>query len=356
MNRTAKMITGLLFLIIACVFITACTGNSSTANTTLQTTLMTTAPSTAAQYTSGDIVRSPKGSPDTAWLVTGYDTTTDSYERAFVYRNADGTWGYRLDSRTERANRAVMEKVYTEKITNKPLASILIRQSTVSATTAAVSTTQTSSTSTTTTTTVSPTGKPTFKKIEPDEGTAGTVISITSLTGTNFQSGATVTLMKLDNPNITATDVNVQSSTWMTCTFTPPSNATAGAWDVVITNPDGQFVRYANIFSMRGSPNPTNTESPADSEGITSISPTFTNGNDVPMTIIGTNFQQGFTAKMTKSTNTNIEILARSVWWDSATQIKCWFTIPSGSQGTWNVVVTNPDGTTRNLQNGFEVR
>jgi hypothetical protein len=75
------------------------------------------------------------------------------------------------------------------------------------------------------------------------------------------------------------------------------------------------------------------------------------------MTIIGTNFQQGFTAKMTKSTNTNIEILARNVRWDSATQVIAWFTIPTPRQrGTYNVVVTNPDGTTRILQNGFEVK
>ena len=87
--------------------------------------------------------------------------------------------------------------------------------------------------------------------------------------------------MKPDNPNITATSVNVQSSTLITCTFSPPSNATAGAWDVVITNPDGQYVNYANIFSIRGSPNPTSTTTPTDSQGITSISPTFTFGNDI---------------------------------------------------------------------------
>jgi len=200
------------------------------------------------------------------------------------------------------------------------------------------------------------TGKPTFKKIVPDYGTAGTAISITALTGTNFQSGATVALMKADNPNITATNVNVQSSTLMTLTFNPPSNAVAGAWDVVITNPNGQYVNYANIFSLLVSPNPTSTTTPTDSQVITSISPTFTYGNDVALTIIGTNFQQGFTAKMTKSTSTSVVIVARSERWDSPTQLTAWFTIPQGSMGTWNVVVTNPDGTTRSLPNGFEVR
>jgi hypothetical protein len=247
-----------------------------------------------------------------------------------------------------------MENLYTEKITNKVPASIPILQPTTVATTTAVSTTSGSATKTTTT--ISKTGKPTFKKIIPDGGTAGTTITITSLTGTNFRSGATVTLVKADNPNITATNVNVQSPTLISCTFFLPSNATAGSWDVVITNPDGQFVSYANIFSMRGLPQTSTTTLP-DSQAITSISPTFKYlGGDVPMTITGTNFQQFFSAKLTKSTDTNMVIEARSERWDSPTQVTVWFTIPSGSRGTYNVVVTNPDGTILTLPNGFEVR
>jgi len=292
-------------------------------------------------------------------LIIGYDSATDMYERALIYPNADGSWGYRRNSNTEKAARNVMEKVYTEKITNKPPASILIRQPTVLTTATATTgfTTQITSTSTTTTTTLSPTGKPTFKKIDPDFGDAGTTISITSLTGSNFQSGATVTLMKADNPNITATNVNVQAPTWITCTFTPPVNTTAGTWDVVITNPDGQYVSYSNIFSIHGSTSTATTTSPTGSGGITSISPTFTYGNDVALTIIGTNFQQGFTAKMTKSADTSKIITAREVRWDSATQVTAWFTLPTPKQRvTYNVILTMPDGTSRSLPNGFEVK
>jgi hypothetical protein len=359
MNKKTLLISGFVVLLISCVLISGCTNNPSTTNTTTQTSVVTTAPSGSVKYVSGDIVRNPKVSPTTASLVVGYDPASDTYERAIIYPNTDGSWGYRKSPSTDKVSRDVFEKIYTEKITTKSPASIPIQTIAITTTTTTTSTTTAGSTTTTTTATVSPTGKPTFKKIVPDEGTAGTQIPITALTGTNFQSGATVTLMKLDNPNITATSVNVQSSTLITCTFNPPSNATAGAWDVIITNPDGQYVNYANIFSLRGSPNPTSTTTPTDSQGITSISPTSTFGNDVTggMTIIGTNFQQGFTAKMTKSTNTNIEILAREVRWDSATQVTCWFSIPTPRQrGTYNVVVTNPDGTTRNLQDGFEVK
>jgi len=349
------LISGLVLLLISSVLITGCTNNSSTTNTTTQSSVVTTAPSGSVKYVSGDIVKNPNSSAVTAMLIIGYDSATDMYERALIYPNADGSWGYRRNSNTEKIARTVLEKIYTEKITNKPVSSLTIQPITV-LTTATTSTTTGSTPATTTTATVSPTGKPTFKKIVPDEGTAGTAISITALTGTNFRSGATVTLMKSDNPNITATNVNVQSSTTITCTFTPPSNTTAGAWDVVITNTDGQFVSYTNIFSIHASVNPVDTTSSSDSAGITSISPAFTYGNDVPMTIIGTNFQFGFAANLTKSTDTSTVIQARTNRWDSTTQVTSWFTIPSGSRGTWNVVVTNPDNSTRTLQNGFEVR
>jgi len=358
MNKKPILVTGLVVLLISCVLFAGCTDNSSTTNTTTQTTVGTPSPSGSAKYVSGDIVRIPSSSAATAMLIIRYDASTDSYERALIYPNADGSWGYRRNSNTEKASRAAMEKAYTEKITNKPPASIVIRTPTVPTTTAtAGSTTQITSTSTTTTTTLSPTGKPTFKKIDPDFGDAGTSISITSLTGSNFQSGATVTLMKADNPNITATNVNVQSPTWITCTFTPPVNTTAGTWDVVITNPDGQYISYSNIFSIHGSTSTATTTSPTDSGGITSISPTFTFGNDVTggMTIIGTGFQQGFTAKLTKTTGTTVVVEARSVAWESPTQVKAWFTLPTPKQaGTYTVTVTNPDGTTRTLVNGFE--
>jgi len=356
MNKKTLLVSGLVLLLISCVLFTGCTDNAGTVNTTAQTTAATPAPSGSAKYISGDIVKIPSSTAPTAMLIIGYDAATDTYERALVYPNADGSWGYRRTSTTEKAARTVMEKTYTEKITNKPVASITIGLPTVRTTT--VSTTQTGSTSTTTTATVSPTGKPTFKKIVPDEGTAGTAVPITALTGTNFQNGATVHLMRAENPNITATNVNVQSSTTITCTFNVPSNVTAGAWDVVITNPDGQYVNYANIFSIHVPLVITTTTSSSNSQGITSISPTFTYGNDVPMTIIGTDFQQGFTAKMTRSTGTSLTIEARSVRWDSTTQVTAWFTLPSNPKqlGTYNVILTMPDGTTRSLPNGFEVK
>jgi hypothetical protein len=98
------------------------------------------------------------------------------------------------------------------------------------------------------------------------------------------------------------------------------------------------------------------TASPVSSQGITSISPVFTDSPNVVMTIAGSDFQPGCTVKLTKSTGSIQLINARSVRWDGPTQVTCWFTIPTGSKGIWNIVVTNPDGSIRSLENGFEVR
>ncbi len=43
-------------------------------------------------------------------LIMGYDPATDMYERALIYPNADGSWGYRRNSNTEKASRAVHGK------------------------------------------------------------------------------------------------------------------------------------------------------------------------------------------------------------------------------------------------------
>jgi hypothetical protein len=352
MNNKTVLVFSLVLLLISCVFFTGCTENSGTANTTTQ---VTSAPG-SPKYVTGDIVRNP--AYETAWLILGYNSSTDSYQRALIYPNADGSWGYRTNSNSDTVTRTVMEKTNTEKITNKPPSSIVIRRPTTVATTRTTITTSATgnTTSTTTTPTTNVTGKPTFKKIVPDEGTAGTTIDITALTGTNFKSGAIVQLTKEDNPNITATNVDVQAPTLMTCTFAVPANITGGAWDVVITNPDGQFVKYAYIFTLHSAID-TSATTESGSEGITSISPTFTVGNNVEMLITGSGFQSGnINAKLTKSAGSITLITARTVAFHSTTQLTAYFTIPKGSKGIWTVVVTNPDGTTRTLPDGFEVK
>ncbi len=352
MKNKTLLVFSLVLVLLSCVFFAGCEDNSSTTNTTTQ---VTSAPG-SPKYVTGDIVRNP--AYDTAWLILGYNSSADSYQRALIYPNTDGSWGYRTSSTSDTVTRVVFEKTNTEKITNKLPSSIVIRRPTTVVTTRTVTPTSTTgnTTSKTTTTTTSVAGKPTFKKIIPDEGTAGTTITINSLTGTNFKSGAVVQLAKEDNPNITATNVDVQSPTLMTCTFAIPVNITAGAWDVVITNPDGQFVKYAYIFTLHSAVDTSTTTSSSDS-GISSITPVNSRPKYLEMAITGSNFQIGVKGKLVKSSSTSIEILANDCNRKSETQVTCWFNIlDTRPRGLYTVILTNPDGTTRSLTDGFELK
>jgi hypothetical protein len=356
MNETVKKFSLVFLFLVLFTFFAGCASTPASSNTTTQAT-GTTVPGSGPAYVAGDIVKIPTSTAQTAWLIISYDASTDTYERALIYPNADGSWGYRLNTNTVKSSRTVIDRDYTEKITNKVPSSIPVLTQTTLATTSTVAPTATY----TVTSTSLPTGaRPSIKNIVPDEGNAGTAISVTELTGTNFQSGATVALVKSGSPNITATDVNVQSSTLITCILSPPSDAIAGSWDVVVTNPDGQYGVYTNLFSIHNTANPTATVTSTGGIVITSIDPTFTH-NTGPITVMvyGSNFQLGITAKLTKSGSSDIS--ASTVYnQQDTTVLKCIFPIPAASsqgsynpQGTWNLVLTNTDGTTGTLENAF---
>ena len=90
---------------------------------------------------------------------------------------------------------------------------------------------------------------PTVTSITPNSGTSGGTVSITNLAGTGFLSGATVTLTGAGLPTITATGVTVVSPTLITCTLSLAS-ATAGTYNVVVTNPDTQLGTLASGFTV----------------------------------------------------------------------------------------------------------
>nr|WP_320161599.1 PEGA domain-containing protein [uncultured Methanoregula sp.] len=95
---------------------------------------------------------------------------------------------------------------------------------------------------------------PTISSITPAYGYNTSSVSITSLAGTGFVSGATIVLAKSGQTNISTSSSSFSSSTLMTCTFDITSK-TAGTWNVILTNPDGQSATLTNGFEIR---NPTN--------------------------------------------------------------------------------------------------
>ena len=149
-----------------------------------------------------------------------------------------------------------------------------------------------------------------------------------TLNGANFQNGATVTV-----GGTAATNVVFKSATQLTITI---PKGTAGTADVVVTNPDGQSVTLPAGFTYT---------QPPPAPVIRTISPnTDTTSGGAQATLNGANFQNGATVTVGGTA-------ATAVVFKSATQLT--ITIPKGTAGTADVVVTNPDGQSVTLPAGF---
>jgi hypothetical protein len=189
---------------------------------------------------------------------------------------------------------------------------------------------------------------------------------VTNLAGTNFISGATVKLRKTGNSDIVATNVVVQSATSITCTLPIPAGAQAGAWDLVVTNPDSQSDTYSNVFSVHGSTNPTTTTTTTTTTGstgtvtVTVVDPpsAMTGEWHKPLTLVGTNFKEGIKIKLisTQSSALVIESALPCTLY-SSTMMLCYVDITAETlTGLWDVKATNTDATTGTLSHGFQVR
>src|SRR5262249_30638910 len=101
----------------------------------------------------------------------------------------------------------------------------------------------------------------------------------TNLAGSNFLTGATVTLAHAGQPNVNATGVVVVNSTTITCTLSLP--AVCGPWDIIVTNPDTQSgtlvgtVSVNDVSSPLISQCPSNQSASADSSCLATV-PDFT--------------------------------------------------------------------------------
>ncbi|MBU2552801.1 MAG: T9SS type A sorting domain-containing protein, partial [Proteobacteria bacterium] len=83
---------------------------------------------------------------------------------------------------------------------------------------------------------------PCISNISPNVGTRGATLSLI-ITGSHFQTGATAT-MKMNDQQLVGTTTVVDTTT-INVTFTL---TTVGIWDVVVTNPDGQFTTMTEAF------------------------------------------------------------------------------------------------------------
>lgn len=316
MRTSAWVIVAVIVLLFAGVLCAGCSDEGTKPGDVTATATVTSAETTSgALYAEGDIVRKPTSTLSTGLLIIGYDAGTDMYERATIFPFSDGSWGYRLDSKTSMINRATIDRDYTEKVGTVTMSSVRIGAPTV-ATTVPPTTTKATTAPTATATTASTTA-PKINDIDPFIGTAGTTVKITDLKGSNFVSGATVALTKKDETSIDATDVSVSSATKITCKFALPLSTEPGQWNVVVTNPDKQAYTSPNLFTVYKNTSATAT---ATATGTTSTTPapstiTITNldpsakfagdlSSPIIVDIYGTNLSAGSKVAFTQGSTT----------------------------------------------------
>src|SRR5262249_12447711 len=140
-----------------------------------------------------------------------------------------------------------------------------------------------------------------------------------------FVPGTTVTF-----GGAVATNVSVTSATSLTAT-TPPH--AAGPVRVAVTTPDGPGGALQNAFTFVPPPS------------VTQISPSSGSGaGGTAITITGANFQSGATVTLGGTAATSVSFV-------NSTTLTA--TTPAHAAGAVNVVVTNPDGQTGPLVNGY---
>lgn len=89
---------------------------------------------------------------------------------------------------------------------------------------------------------------PVLTGVAPNSGNLGQTLSVT-LTGTNFQTGATCNF----GSSITVNSCTFNSSTQLTASITIASGGTPGSIPVTVTNPDSQSSTLGSSFSIIGS-------------------------------------------------------------------------------------------------------
>jgi hypothetical protein len=154
------------------------------------------------------------------------------------------------------------------------------------------------------------TATPTISSLAPSPIYEGTGANTVTVTGTGFETGATVTFAStVDGTPLTATVTSISASgTSIVLSVTPtnPVNsaaATAGSFNVTVTNPDGGSATDAGGFSV--------------TNGIQEVSPSAVaatvQASSDSVTLSGSGFEPGLTVAITPTGNCTTELTAVTV-------------------------------------------
>jgi hypothetical protein len=306
-------------LLVFNVLFAGCSDESSSAETTSAT------PSHPdAKYGAGDIIATSSSSASSSlYVILKYEAATDQYTRAVIEKNADGTWGHRSSDWSERSPRAMVEKIYTVKVGHVVVSIIPV----VTPTTFSEPV-QTRSGS-----------APSILEVSPSIAARDTVVSVT-ITGTNFQNGATVKLVKAGSPSITATGVSATAFD-ISCFFNLHGKSD-GSYTLIVANPDGQSDSRQGIFSIG--------EAPPVIGGMYPVSGAL--NDTVPVIITGQNFREDVKVTFTKGSS---ELVCDNPLSMDSSRISCNLDLiiaRGASAGEWAVTVLN----IRNQQKGTWVK
>ncbi|GAB2864154.1 hypothetical protein GCM10027044_26030 [Hymenobacter ruber] len=171
-----------------------------------------------------------------------------------------------------------------------------------------------------------PTPVPTIGTISPSSVTAGAAAQTLTVNGTNFISTSVV------NFNGTARTTTYVSGTQLTIQLTAADQATAGSYNVTVTNPTpGGGTTTPATFTV----NPAATNNPVPT--ITSLSPSSATAGDPAqtLTVNGTNF--------ISASVVNFNGTARTTTYVSGTQLTIQLTTADlATAGSYDVTVANP--------------
>lgn len=298
-----------LFLVF-CVITAACSSEAPPEVTTTTTQQI----HAVAKYMAGDIVATPSTSAASSlFIILKFDPVTDEYTRALIEKNDDGSWGYRTSDRTDKSPRAVLEKVYTVRVSHVTASSVPILTPTTASVTALAGSG----------------GAPSITKISPNVASRDTAVTVT-ITGTNFQDGATVKLVKAGSLPITATSVSVTGSS-ISCVFNL-NGKSDGSYNLIVMNPGGLSDTEQGMFTIGEAP-----------PVITSVFPVSGQMKKmVSLSLYGDNFRNNIKVSLMKESE---ELVCTNPITRESRTISCDLdlNVKGASAGEWTVTVLNID-------------
>ncbi len=170
-------------------------------------------------------------------------------------------------------------------------------------------------------------GAPTVTSTSPSSRGQGATAQNVTVIGTNFVSGAVVTV---SGSGVTVNSTTFVSATQLAANLTIASTATTGTRSITATNADGGAGSCTSCFSVNAAPTVASASPSSRGQGATAQN----------VTVTGTNFVSGAVVTVSGS-----GVTVNSTTFVSATQLTANLTIAStATTGTRSITATNADG------------